>query len=216
MNQELAEECKILIKKSIKYNNETVLHYKIEYPRFWNPFRQEALDVINAWYRAQAKELQRKYETELYREAVEQYDYSMENRFPFHMFEAVSAYEVTKNENDILSLYYDHYTYTGGAHGNTVRASETWNTEDGSRIGLYSFTDDPVRYQTEILENIRAQIASQIESGEGMYFDDYSTLIVEYFNPKSFYLTPQETVVYYQQYEIAPYASGIPEFLITK
>lgn len=214
MNMENVEVCKIIIEKYLKYKDEPVLHYRIEYPRFWNPQHQEELDLINKWYRTQVKELQKKYETELYREAAEQYEYSMVNQFPFHMFEAVSAYEVTNLENDVLSLYYDHYTYSGGAHGNTVRNSQTWNIEDGSRLGLYRFTGQPLRSYTEILENIRTQIEKQMEADESMYFDDYPTLIVEYFNPGSFYLTPDGIVIYYQQYEVAPYASGIPEFLI--
>lgn len=214
MNTEIFEVSKIILEKDMNYDGQRVLHYKIEYPRFWNPQRQEELDMINEWYRAEAEELRKKYETELYREAVEQYQYSTANQFPFHMFEAIAAYKITNLENDMLSLYYDQYTYSGGAHGSTVRSSQSWNTEDGGRIGLYQFTDEPVRFFTEIIQDIRGQIEHQLETGEGMYFDDYPLLIVENFNPRSFYLTPEGIVIYYQQYEIAPYASGIPEFLI--
>ncbi|MEA4987263.1 MAG: RsiV family protein, partial [Anaerovorax sp.] len=54
----------------------------------------------------------------------------------------------------------------------------------------------------------------QIKKEPEIYFDDYETLVVETFNPKNFYCTPEGVVVYYLQYDIAPYSSGIREFLI--
>lgn len=214
MNNEPVTVCKMIIEETMKYKDEPVLHIRIEYPQFRHSAYQSELDRINEWYRIQAKELQRKYETELYREAAELYDYSSINQFPFHMYDAVSTYEITYNMNDVLSLYYDHYTYTGGAHGNTKRLSDTWNLATGCPIGMFQYTADPIRFQSEILDNIKKQIEQQIKNGENSYFDDYPTLIVEHFDPRSFYLTPQGIVIYYQQYDIAPYASGIPEFLI--
>jgi len=47
-----------------------------------------------------------------------------------------------------------------------------------------------------------------------IYFEDYRNLIVQHFNPASYYLSNDGLVIYYQQYEIAPYATGIVEFTI--
>lgn len=156
----------------------------------------------------------KEYETELYQEAVAQYEYSVENQFPFHMYDALMIYEITYNQDNILSLFYDQYIYSGGAHGNTVRRSQTWNVKRGCQITLRHYTDDPVALQAEIINRIREEIVRQIERGEDMYFEDYPKLILETFNPESFYLTPYGMVIYYQQYDIAPYASGIPVFVI--
>ena len=203
---------KIIIEKTMKYMDVPVLHYKIEYPRFGSPYEQEELEPINEWYRNQALELQRQYETENYAEAVELFESSSEKQFPFHMFDAVSAYTVTYNKNDLLSLYYDHYLYSGGAHGNTKRVSDTWSLKKGRRIELTQLSTDPDRTRQMILDRINEQIAAQIKSGEKMYFDDYVKLTAENFHPENYYLTPGGLVIYYQQYDIAPYASGIPEF----
>ena len=43
---------------------------------------------------------------------------------------------------------------------------------------------------------------------------NYEKNVEQYFNPEHFYLKPAGLVVYFQQYEIAPYSSGIPEFTI--
>ncbi|HWQ79109.1 MAG TPA: DUF3298 and DUF4163 domain-containing protein [Anaerovoracaceae bacterium] len=206
---------KIVIEDEMNYRDTPVLHYKIEYPQFHDPDYQNALDSINRWYRQRALDLQREYETGLYREAAELYDDSIANNFPFHMYDAATVYEITYNQDGLLSLYTDDYVYSGGAHGGTVRHSETWNIKNACRIYLYQYTGDPAAFRAEILKEIGDQIALQIQQGENMYFEDYPQLISEHFNPESFYLTPDGLVIYYQQYDIAPYASGMPEFIIT-
>lgn len=198
----------------MKHMGVPVLNYKIEYPQFSSPHNREGLARINQYYQSQAKALQKKFETGNYAEAVELYKSSKENQFPFHMFEALSVYTVTYNQNDLLSLYFDEYTYSGGAHGSTIRTSDTWNTRKGCRLGLYQMSGDPFRTRKVILDTINQQIAVQIKNEEGMYFDDYEKLVAENFNPENFYLTPEGLVIYYQQYDIAPYASGIPEFTL--
>ena len=43
-------------------------------------------------------------------------------------------------------------------------------------------------------------------------FEDYPYLLRNNFNQSQFFLRPGQIVIYYQQYEIAPYATGVPEF----
>ncbi|HWQ73960.1 MAG TPA: RsiV family protein, partial [Syntrophomonas sp.] len=43
---------------------------------------------------------------------------------------------------------------------------------------------------------------------------NYEELVEQTFDVNNFYCTPQGVVVYFQQYDIAPYASGIREFLL--
>jgi len=214
MNSEPVTVNKIIIENTMNYKDTPVLHYRIEYPQFQDPVHQEALNPINEWYRRLAEELEKKYETELYQDAIVQYEYSVANQFPFHMYDALQIYEITYNQDDILSLFYDQYIYTGGAHGSTERRSQTWNVRRGCEIILQHYSDDPTALETEILTSISEEIGRQIERGENMYFEDYPQLIRENFNPESFYLTPYGIVIYYQQYDIAPYASGIPVFVI--
>lgn len=214
MNKEPDEIQKITIEKQMNHMGVPVLHYRIEYPQFGNARGRKGLESINRYYRNLAMELQETYETVNYADAVESFQYSEENQYPFHMYEALSAYTVPYQQNDLLSLFYDHYTYTGGAHGSTVRVSDTWKLKDGCRVSLYQLSGDPAGTRKVILDRINDQIAAQIKTGEGMYFDDYVKLTAENFRPENFYLTPEGLVIYYQQYDIAPYASGIPEFTL--
>ena len=214
MNSEPVAVDKIVLEGTMNYKDTPVLHYKIEYPRFRHPEYQDQLNKINEWYRRRVAGLQRKYETELYKEAVELYENSIESQFPFHMYEADSAFEVPYNDNGLLSLYFDDYIFTGGAHGSTVRHSDTWDVKDGRRLPLYRFTSDPAAFRAKILNEINNQIEAQIKSGEGNYFENYSQLVEEHFDPENYYLTPEGIVIYFQQYDIAPYSSGMPEFVI--
>ena len=63
--------------------------------------------------------------------------------------------------------------------------------------------------------NILKQINEQIAKKPEIYFEDTCNLVLETFNPKSFYLTPDNIVIYFQQYDIAPYSSGIRTFNIS-
>ena len=66
-----------------------------------------------------------------------------------------------------------------------------------------------------ILQNINKQIEENIQSGNGQYFDNYCKLVLETFNPQNFYILSDSLfAIYFQQYDIAPYSSGIPVFEI--
>lgn len=191
------------------YKNTLVLKYKINYP--W--FESSVFTVVklNQHYAAKAIAYQQYCEMSLYQSAAEEYEYSVKNGYPVRMFEAVVAFNVTYNMDCTLSLYFDRYEYTGGAHGMTVRYSDTWDVKEARRIELAEIFPG---YRSEINGIITADIAEQIEAGSGSYFDDYEKNLEEYFNPENFYLNGGGLVVYFQLYEIAPYASGIPEFTI--
>ncbi len=104
--------------------------------------------------------------------------------------------------------------FQGGAHGNTKRESQNWNLQNGKQIPLKDLFPNNPYFMIDILKEINCQIATQLESGENDYFDNYCQLVLENFNPHNFYLTPKGITLFFNQYEIAPYSSGIPTFLI--
>lgn len=113
-----------------------------------------------------------------------------------------------------LSVYIDKYEFTGGAHGSTVRSSDTWELSSGTNIPLYTFFKRGTDYERLLTEEIIKQAEYNMKQNPGIYFDDYKNLILKNFNQQNFYLTPQGLVIYYQQYDIAPYSTGIVEFTI--
>ena len=207
---------KKILEDELEFDGEIVLTYRIEYPEIKEIECFYGISTFNRYNQNSAMKLERYIVTDLYREAVELYKYNKKNGYPIMKYEIIQEYTVTYNKDDIISLYYDTYEFRGGAHGNTIRESQTWNLNLGKKIPLYKFCLNNPYYILNILRQIIEQIRKQIESGTNYYFDNYGELVIDTFNPKSFYLTDKGTTVYFQQYDIAPYSSGIPEFYIKK
>ena len=194
--------------KELKYDNTVVLKYNIEYPEIIEESSMASIR-FNRYNKNLATNLQIKAENELYKEAVELYRYNKQNNYPIIAYEVYRTYEITLNTSEIISLYFDEYIFLGGAHGNTIRTSQTWNMMIARMIELYELFRNPY-----FIQNIFKQIIIQINTEKDIYFEEACCLVIETFNPKSFYLTPNYIAIYFQQYDIAPYASGIRTFIV--
>lgn len=200
----------LTIEENLTYQGVIVLHYRIEYPEFSSEYYTRSINSINRHYTRIARQFQRYIETELYRMAVEEYRAAIENGYPIRVFEVVQVYEITYNMSCIISLYFDRYVYTGGAHGITGRTSQTWDLQRNRQITLERL----FRCDTSMKEYLMECIERQIAREPDIYFEDFRERIAEYFREENFYCEPRRVVIYYQLYDIAPYSSGIRTFLI--
>lgn len=201
-----------VLEKNLMYDNTVVLKYHIEYPTIYLNSYDIGVIKFNLFNQNEAMELKNRSENELYNEAVEVYKYNKENGYPLMQFEVYRNYEITLNTQNIVSLYTDEYIFTGGAHGNTLRKSQNWNIPSCKMIKLEELYPNNPYFMIEILKTINEQISKNSEN----YFEDSCMLVLETFNPESFYLTPTAIVIFFQQYDIAPYSSGIPTFKINR
>lgn len=205
-----------VLQQDMYYKGHVILSYAVHFPRFTAERYQLTLDKINDYYRTRAYMYVQSEIMELYKLATVEYEYAVANDFPVRPFDVVTVFEVTYNRDCVLSLYFDRYEYTGGAHGSTVRTSDTWNIACSSPVrmaSLFPYADDIDEYVTENIVEQITQLA-MTETEIFPYFEDYETLVKEHFNQNSFYINHKGVVIYYQQYDIAPYSTGIPEFLI--
>lgn len=116
------------------------------------------------------------------------------------------SYEVHVDRAGVLSLsfLYSGYAFPA-AHPAHVMGSLTADWETGSVYALADlFVDD--RYLDVIAGVIRERVAAEKE-----YFFDEAVHVAA---DQGFYLTEEALVIYYQLYEIAPYAYGFPRFEI--
>ena len=203
-----------IFEKELYYKNTVVLKYKIKYPSITWARNRFAIRKFNSYNYDKAVELVKYCETELFKEAKELFDYNSSKGYPVMRFEIYHTYDVTYKSNSVVSLYTDEYMFLGGAHGNTKREAQNWNMQAGRFIELVSLYPNNPYYIIDILKNINSQIAKQNASGENQYFDNYCQLVLENFNLDNFYITDKGIVIFFNQYEIAPYSSGIPTFLI--
>lgn len=191
-----------------------MLTISITYPEVTLRRNPQAQSSINQQIQEQVSDFARYAANDLYQQAIAAYEESQKSGFPFFGYDAVLQYTVTYNHQCHLSMYRDQYEFTGGAHGNTIRSSDTWDLTSGQNLPLASFFSPGQDYKAFLIKQILVQAEQQMQKNPGIYFEDYKTLIVKYFNEKSYYLTPAGVAIYYQQYEIAPYATGIVVFTI--
>ncbi len=203
----------VTLKEDMNHKGKVVLRYRIDYPRCRSRRFSAAAAGMNELYRKRALLFQRYCRKKLFPLAAEQYEYAIANKFPLMTYEAERKFTLTYLAGCAASLYTDEYVFTGGAHGNTVRRAETWNLKNGKRMALQQFFTRP-SYRGTIFRVIERQMEKQLKENPTAYFDNDKTAIREEFDPQQFYLCATGVVVYYQHYDIAPYSSGIPAFVI--
>lgn len=202
------------IGRELTYRNTPVLKYTCTYPVFTSNDRRIRTDKLNRYYEGITAAFVRYVRRTLWPAAVADYHNSVANGYPVHEYEAIREYTLTYNEDCMISLYTDQYEYTGGAHGSTVRTADTWLLPQAERLALGALFPPGDPYLVRVELAVIDQIEKQNAVGTGAYFDNYRELVPQTFNPAQFYLTPEGLAVFFQQYDIAPYASGIPTFCL--
>ena len=122
-------------------------------------------------------------------------------------YQIYSNYYTTK-QKEILSFYIDIYQFTGGAHGITTRHAYNIDIATGDLKKLDDIID-----LSKNKTKIDNEIIKQINKESKYYFTDENGFKGIDDNTK-FSLEGDDIVIYYDIYEIAPYASGIVEFRI--
>ena len=105
----------------------------------------------------------------------------------------------------LQSCVVETYSYTGGAHGGTVRTGLCFSLSDGMRV-LENDLFKP-GYKETLDKLLRARLCSKAES-EGFADSIFNRDIEANGN---FYISPEGVNYIYGQYEIGPYSLGIIE-----
>ncbi len=205
---------KRVLEGKLEYKGSVILTYKIEYPEITSSNYNLEKSTFNYYNKNMAIKLETRAKNELFEEAKKLYDYNISNGFPVMTYEVIKEYEITYNEEYIISLYSDEYEFTGGAHGNTIRSSQNWNLQTSRQLKLSSFFPNNEYYIIDILKNINQQIKEQLKYDNNIYFPDYCELVLDTFRLENFYLTRDAIAIFFQTYDIAPHSSGIPVFYI--
>lgn len=127
---------------------------------------------------------------------------------PLGPYQLFVRYKITNLDESILSFYIDIYQFSGGAHGETTRYSYTIDINSGKVL-----TIEDILTSKDYKNLVDNEIKKQIERNSQYYFvgDEGFKGVDE--NTR-FYIDKGDLVVYFQQYEIAPYSTGLPEFKI--
>lgn len=189
--------------KEIKYSNDYIeVDLKIPVVSYGNKIIEK---IINDKIEKPIMDLKKTTEAE-----AKEFFNSKEEERPFIKYSVMSNYEITYNQDNILSVVVTLYNYTGGAHGNTEKIAYNFDLNTGKTGYLKDFFYEEDQYRKVILDEVRNQISKEPDK---YYKDILDTLHGIAYN-HNFYLTKDAVVVYYDLYDIAPYVAGIPEFKI--
>lgn len=200
------------IQSKFSYKSDEILSLEMNYPQIEHASNEKIQGTLNTYYQNAAKDFYNQAYGFMY-SALDDYKNAAQTDYPFHLYESVQKYTVTMNENCRLSMFFDRYSYSGGAHGNTIRVSDNWDLQTGRKLKLKNLFKNTNNFRKLVLDQILLLADEQMRK-DPIYFEDYRELIVKNFNAENFYLTPKGINVFYQQYEIGPYSSGIIVFEI--
>ena len=125
------------------------------------------------------------------------------------LFETVAQKAETDN---FITFVYQAYSYDGGAHGSTATKMLTYRKTDGKKINSDILAPNPpADFKQLLAQGVKTYFASFGESVEIFGEFDINNLPLPANEP---FLTEQGVGFCYAQYEIAPYSSGQPAFII--
>lgn len=131
--------------------------------------------------------------------------YTWENRF-----------KIETETEKYLTLSISSYTFEGGAHGSSVIWQQTFRKEDGRELGWNNMFNAENQFKLRDLMKNELMKYFNVTNEE-----DFRNCLL---NPDDVFLLPLPTTppvllkdgirFIYQQYEIAPYACGMPSFTL--
>ena len=135
---------------------------------------------------------------------AEYYDEAAEDETVYFPFENYLTYEVTKNTGGIFSITFDTSMYTGGAHPFGDKISFTYDTNKGTELKL-----------SDILKKSEEETNAFVIEKFSEKFEDEELWDLEEEAPDvSYCINGDYLIIYFQQYQIGPYAMGFPEVVI--
>lgn len=164
----------------------------IRYPQLSGLSNRDAQKAINKVVKQQAESFAADAKTK-----SQKRDSELERKYEFN-----GNYLVTFNREGVLSIVTEHDEYRGGAHGSTLRKGYTFSLKDGKQITindlLHSSMNAKKKLNTKLKENIKK--------------DGYADVFNGLKEDPDFYVKETGLTIFYQQYEIAPYAVGFPTY----
>jgi hypothetical protein len=113
----------------------------------------------------------------------------------------------------ILNIEIAHHSYTGGAHGSSGLRSILINSETGKSIANKDLFFDELKFKAFAEKQFRTKFKIPKDSGINstalMFEDDKFQL------PNNYFFNKNGLLLYYNNYEIASYAQGPQELLLS-
>ncbi len=173
-----------------------------DYPVIENPDNNKYIDYINTLYKDRAKVF---YEAGLENaKAAVNMSENSEDMILTFPWEEESFFKVVRNKGGYLSIAEATYHQTGGAHPVGYQFARTFDMKNEKELML-----------SDVLKGSSDEISEMIYTAfVEKYGEEHFYLDIEWLkdaaNTVSWYITDKSLVLYYNVYEITPYAAGMP------
>lgn len=186
---------------SIKNVNETSgdgkLDVTLNYPQLSGLTDQAVQDRINSLFRQEAASAKQEG-----LDNIKDYPPSLSP----NKYETYFDYRIKYNRNNILSVIFLDYQYTGGAHGSTIQKAYTLDLQTGKEYTM----KDLFKTGSDYAALFNGEVRQGIKDRELYELTTFSAISAD----QAFYLDNNGVSVYFQQYEYFPYAAGIQAFTL--
>jgi hypothetical protein len=188
-------------------DEDIVGHLYIAVPEISHEEYAESAEMLNEYFDSLKEKYREGFESELDELADEEL-------YGFGARRSMELSFITKyNKDGIVSFYITVASYQGGAHGSIAIMSETFDLKEGTRITADTlFIADEQTYTTRIKDYILAEMDERAQDDHSPYYENYPELLEATYNKENFVLTEDGLRVYFQVYDLAPYAGGSIQF----
>lgn len=127
-------------------------------------------------------------------------------------WEAKVKATVHHTSDSLINIKLNHYTFTGGAHGYEGDRSLLFNAKTGRSIKIAELFNDQKAFTTIAEKKFRAKYkipAGKSINSTGLTFENDKFQL-----PQNIFFTNDGVLLYYNAYEVAPYAEQQKEVLI--
>ena len=205
--EEHIEITDITVNENFKYSNGGTVTLSIQAPKLVSETYGENADVFNSLIATEVENLKNKYAKDIAADDTSEFLGESNNNIEYAM-----TYEVKKSSDAVVSVLLSIFSYTGGAHGHTVYKAVNFDLNSATSIDMQYVTGVP---SEEYLPFIREYIINKMKNEpDDTYFSTDDDAISDSSIQEQFYITESGITVFFQEYEIASYASGIQKFEI--
>ncbi len=168
---------------------EESVSYYLELPEI-TAADEDVSEILNAYYQSVAGKLKDLAWGEVYEQAIAEHT----------VLHLDAAYEVMRNDGDILSIYRTVTLDAPMADGlpEVTAYAETFDLKTGGLLTASDFFDADEAAYTERLTQCVAQLISEDPYHDQSYTASWETAVRERFDPTRFYVTDDAYVVFYQ------------------
>lgn len=176
-----------------------------EYPVIENKDNNAFITAVNEQYKKDAEAAISEAEAEFKDSAAAVLASEGKN---YHPMVFTRSFEVSLNQDNLLSITQLDYANTYGAHPNTLKSSKTFNLAENKALTLSEVLG---KNAADTDSYVKEKFEAYVKEDAGELLEYYQENIEKALSAVNFCLTEDALVLYYNPYDILPYAAGSPE-----